>query len=239
MNLIPNSGGRADLDRWLQEYNTCHSAADGKFCSKGGGAPDARGFSQGKGAETHRGFAIRKDADGLFHASHPTYRAAHPTGKTLGDIKTQINMFNTGVRNAAARRRTLKATPETSAAVKAQNLPGSATSKTGGRVNLPSDAHGFSAGKPASFKRAIKQQIDAETKKYGPNYVTSHRGVEIHTLPHYTTPYYYGKHPALGSVNHSMSLKRIKNQINDIVDKGMTPRKKASARYQKRKARGY
>lgn len=99
------------------------------------------------------------------------------------------------------------------------------------------DARGFSQGKPGSARKAARAQRDTEEKKHGPNYMATHRGVEIHTLPHYTTPYYYAKHPALGTFHHTMSFQRVKNQINDILDKGMTPRKKASARYQRRKVR--
>lgn len=98
------------------------------------------------------------------------------------------------------------------------------------------DARGFSQGKPSSARKTMRAEIDAETRKYGPNYATSHRGVQIHTLPGTgMTPYYFAKHPALGSFEHSRSLQRVKNQINDIIDRGMTPRKKASARYQRRK----
>lgn len=145
---IPNSGSAEDADRFA-EYNTCHAAGSGEFCSKGGGAPDARGFSQGKPASAKR-------------ASNEAWR---------------------------------------------------------------------------QFSQQAKTQRTADEKKHGPNYMATHRGVEIHTLPHYTTPYYYAKHPALGTFHHTMSFQRVKNQINDILDKGMTPRKKASARYQKRKAR--
>lgn len=189
ITLIPNSGGMADLDNALVEYNTCHAAGDGKFCS-GSNTPDARGFSQGK-----------------YGTRAPTAM----TGKA------------TAASTARVRRQTLPATAASSARVRRQNL------------QVPPDARGFSQGKPGGARKAARAEIDAETKKYGPNYATTHRGVEIHTLPSYTTPYYYAKHPALGTFEHSRSLQRVKNQINDIIDRGMTPRKKASARYQKRK----
>lgn len=61
------------------------------------------------GTQTHRGFTIRQQDDGIFIASHPKFKAARPSGVTLGDVKTQINMFQTGVRNAGARK--LRASP--------------------------------------------------------------------------------------------------------------------------------
>lgn len=53
---------------------------------------------------THKGFTIRKYGD-AYSASHPNYRAARPSGVSLGDVKTQINMFTAGIRNASARAR--------------------------------------------------------------------------------------------------------------------------------------
>ena len=74
-----------------------------------------------------------------------------------------------------------------------------------------------------------------------PQHFGTYRGMEIHTLPSYTTPYYFVNAPGFGSMQHHTSLARIKRQIDTFKDTGVTAhraeRTKASARYQKRKAR--
>jgi hypothetical protein len=73
-----------------------------------------------------------------------------------------------------------------------------------------------------------------------PQHFGTYRGMEIHTLPSYTTPYYFVNAPGFGGMYHSPSLARIKKQVDTFKDTGLTAhradRAKASARYQKRKA---
>ncbi len=90
-----------------KEHAMAQARAAGYNANAAWEAPSKFTKDKGPTEHLHRGFTIRQDGDG-YSASHPTYRAARPTGKTLGDVKTQINMFATGVRNAAARRRRRK-----------------------------------------------------------------------------------------------------------------------------------
>jgi hypothetical protein len=89
--------------------------------------------------------------------------------------------------------------------------------------------------------KAAKHKVEyVDTGKgSGPYHVANYRGMEIHTLPSYTTPYYYVNAPGFGSMEHSPSFGRIKNQINRFKDTGQTARghhkAKASERYQKQK----
>jgi hypothetical protein len=93
----------------------------------------------------------------------------------------------------------------------------------------------------ASPKKAASPKVEwvAPGAGRGPNHVATYRGMEIHTLPSYTTPYYFVNAPGFGTMEHSASLGRIKNQINRFKDTGMSARghhkAKASERYQKQK----
>jgi len=102
-----------------------------------------------------------------------------------------------------------------------------------GKLDRPSsDAKGFSAGKPSANRAARIEQALVNGRggrapgqhATGSQAITSHRGIEIHTLPGYLTPYYYAKHPRLGSMEHSASLRRVKNTINTLLDQGLTPK---------------
>jgi hypothetical protein len=93
-------------------------------------------------------------------------------------------------------------------------------------------------GVPPKVKRVSHK---LEFAQPGEAHMATYRGMKIHTLPGYTTPYYYVDAPGFGSMQHTPSLGRIKNQINRFLTTGQTARghekRKASERYQKRKAR--
>lgn len=88
---------------------------------------------------------------------------------------------------------------------------------------------------------AAKHSLSAPDASKGATHAGDYRGMEIHTLPSYQTPYYYVNAPGFGSMQHSHILSRIKRQIDHFKDTGQTAsghaKAKASARYQKRKAR--
>lgn len=100
------------------------------------------------------------------------------------------------------------------------------------------------------FERVAKPKVEYTTNPANPNHIANYRGMEIHTLPSYMTPYYFvqakGKgstQQGFGPMQHSRSLGRVKRQIDTFKDTGQTAagaeRAKWSARYQKRKAAGY
>lgn len=124
------------------------------------------------------------------------------------------------------------------------------------RQIMTHDAPGFSAGKgvkatdylPSYQKdKPVKPKViyhgGGGPKGSGPHHIATYRDMPIHTLPGYTTPYYYVDAPGFGTMQHSPSFQRIKNQIDRYKDTGKTARgherSKASARYQRRKAKGY
>lgn len=130
-------------------------------------------------------------------------------------------------------------------------------SGSGGGGNLVHDAPGFSAGKagmkqtssahPLAPSAAAVRAAGAKPVKHrfefapkGSPQLGSYRGMNVHTLPGYITPYYYVDAPGFGPMHHTQSFARIKNQINAFKDTGETPRgkqkRKGSERYQKRKA---
>lgn len=120
--------------------------------------------------------------------------------------------------------------------------PGRVSKSTRGWVASDWASFGYGDVGTAPKPKKVSHKMTAPTTPSGPQHVGDYRGMEIHTLPSYTTPYYFVNAPGFGSMQHSPSLTRIKRQIDTFKDTGVTAhraeRAKASARYQKRKARG-
>jgi hypothetical protein len=220
--------------RNLREHNQCHnpggSSNGGQFCSKGGGGTDpARRVGGGWGSMDTKGrpgggpggrFTAAEilDATKAAPAKKPTGRAAlSPAAKAAVDRFHTMGIFRSPDDNpySAAEPNPLRTAQFTT--------------------------HGPRVETPVKAPKVKKPKVEYVTPGAGsnPNHIANYRGMEIHTLPSYTTPYYFVNAPGFGSMQHSPSLTRIKNQINRFKDTGQTARghekAKGSARYQKRK----
>jgi hypothetical protein len=225
--------------RILQEANDCHNPAGpggGQFCSKGGGDAFHGGRAGKTGVTGMRARQAPQPGENLWsrkadrladkaaaqgkHERAAQYRKAATFSRAKqaeGDnIWTQQSPgFRQGINDLVKRK----------------------------EAEVRSGMGGPIAGPGAPKKVTHKMEpppAESLSTQYGTPFGV-YRGMTIRTLSGYMTPYYFADAPGFGSFHHTPSLTRLKRQINVFKDTGATAQRqekeKASARYQKRKAR--
>jgi hypothetical protein len=251
MNFTRLSFGDILKEERLREYNDCHNPGGpggGQFCSKGGGGDAFQGGTAGKTGDS--GFARRADRlagtastparSAAWSKAAKFSRAKQAEGDELAQLKRDSAALagKGGSSHPLYRQHQQGGRAATGARAKVSQDWKDAMTSAGLRTDVPGK---LKTAAPIAGPGAKKVSHKFEYAPAGSVHMGTYRGMNVHTLPGYVTPYYYVDAPGFGSFHHTPSMGRLKNQINAFKTTGETPsaasKRKGSERYQKRKAR--
>jgi len=221
-------------DRLAATASTPARSAAWSKAAKFSRAKQAEGDESGTNIWTRQSPGFRKGINDLVKQKEEALRSGSDPvaagGRKRGAARTPATAHAAGTdaakRSAQAGGRKAWSQDDYNAAVRAYDT-----------VNPPSQKTAAPIAGPGAKKVTHK----FEYAPAGSAHMGTYRGMNVHTLPGYVTPYYYVDAPGFGSFHHTPSMGRLKNQINAFKTTGETPsaasKRKGSERYQKRKAR--
>lgn len=201
----------------LREKNDCHtpagSPAGGQFCSKGGPSHADAGA---------KAASLGLQRPGAAPAT-PTGRAAlSPAGKAAVDRFHTLGIFRS---------------PEADNPYEQPTLPGI---PAGGGIKSTQATAATVAATGVVAKRSPHKVVYHDPGTTAQDHIATYRDMQIYWQRPYISSYYVNA-PGFGSFHSARSIPAIRRQIDRFRDTGETvsrfEKRKASERYQKRKAR--